>query len=215
MTVYPSILPSFKWIRFPDNPGISAGLFFILTSILTFGGINMAASLKEAMSGNALLTAIMYLLIGIVMLAFGNGSIKFIFWISGVVMIVVGILQIVLKSTDVKGGLITIIVGIILIIIGAFDSIAKILVGLILIFSALPALGAATGSIAEKFGMGTIDSGSATLNKIIAAVLLIVGVCLIIGLVADVADNIADILIRLGGLILLVLGLVNLIKALK
>ncbi len=175
----------------------------------------MAVSLKDAMAGNALLTAIMYVLIGIVMLAFGNGSINFIFWLSGLIMIVIGIIQIVMKSTDIKGGLITIIVGIILIIIGAFDDIAKILVGIILIFSALPALGAASNGIAEKFGMGSIDTGSATLNKVMAVVLLVIGICLIVGLVVSDASNVADILIRVGGAVLLVLGLVNLVKALK
>lgn len=175
----------------------------------------MAVSLKDAMSGNGLLTAIMYVLIGIVMLAYGNGSINFIFWISGIIMVVIGVLQIVLKYADIKGGLVTILVGIILLVIGMFDDVAKILVGIILIFSALPALGAASNEIAEKFGMGTIDSGSATLNKVIAVILLVLGICLIIGLVLNEANDIADILIRAGGAVLLVLGLLNLVKSLK
>lgn len=175
----------------------------------------MSVSLKDAMSGNGLLTAIMYILIGIVMLAFGNGSINFIFWISGIIMVVIGILQIALKSTDVKGGLVTIVVGIILIVIGMIDDVAKILVGLILIFSALPALGAASNVISKTFGMGTIDSGSATLNKIIAVILLVLGICLIVGLVLSEANDVADILIRVGGAVLLVLGLLNLVKSLK
>lgn len=175
----------------------------------------MTISTKEAMLGNGLLTAIMYLLIGIVMLAYGNRSINFVFWISGVIMLVTGILQILTESTDVKGGFVTVLVGIILIVIGMFDSVAKILVGIILIFSALPSLGASTNAISEKFGMGAIDTGSTTVNKVLALVLLVIGVCLIVGLAVNDASTIADILIRVGGAVLLVSGLVNLVKALS
>ena len=92
----------------------------------------MGKSIKEAITGDSLLLALMYILIGIVMLAFGNGSIDFIFWITGVIMIIFGILQIVLESTDIKGGLITIVIGIIVIIL-SWTPIDTILVGIILI----------------------------------------------------------------------------------
>ena len=42
----------------------------------------MAKTIKEAITGDSILLALMYVLIGIVMLAFGNGSINLIFWIS-------------------------------------------------------------------------------------------------------------------------------------
>ncbi len=174
----------------------------------------MAKSIKDAMEGNALLMALMNILLGIIMLALGNGSIDFIFWLSGVVMIIIGILEILLKSTDIKGGLIMIIVGIILIVIAWFPAVAEVLVGIILIFSALPALTGASNGIAEKFGM-KVDAGSATINKILAIVLLVVGVCLIVGLFLLEAGSTADILIRVGGVVLLVMGLIGLLKALK
>ena len=172
-------------------------------------------SMKEMVKGNLLLIALMYILTGIVMLALGNGSINFIFWLTGVIFILIGIIQIVLGSTDVKGGLITIIIGIILIIIGMVDPVAKILVGLILILSALPSVLGSSSAIAEKFGMQPVDVGSSLINKVFTIVLLIVGICLIVGLVLDVAADIADILIRIGGLVLLVIGIVGLVKVLK
>ena len=147
------------------------------------------------------------LLVGIIMAAFGNGSINFIFWLSGDIFILIGIIQILLKSVDLKGGLITIIIGIILIIIGWIDPVAKILVGIILILSALPAVLGTSSSLSEKFGMKPVD--------VIMIVLLIVGICLIVGLALDVASGVADILIRVGGIILLIVGIIDLVKALK
>ena len=172
-------------------------------------------SFKDLAAGNTLLIALMYILLGIIMAAFGNGSINFIFWLCGVIFILIGIIQIILGATDVKGGLITIIIGIILIIIGMIDPVAKILVGIILILSALPSIIGSSSGIAEKFGMQPVDVGNALLNKIFTIVLLIVGICLIVGLVLDVAAGTADILIRVGGIILLVVGIIGLIKAVK
>lgn len=172
-------------------------------------------SLADMADGNGLLLAIMYILVGIVMAAFGNGSINFIFWLSGVIFILIGIIQILLQSVDLKGGLITIIIGIILIIIGWIDPVAKILVGIILILSALPAVLGTSSSLSEKFGMKPVDVGNATINKIIMIVLLIVGICLIVGLALDVASGVADILIRVGGIILLIVGIIDLVKAAK
>jgi len=174
----------------------------------------MGKSIKEAITGDSLLLALMYILIGIVMLAFGNGSIDFIFWITGVIMILFGILQIVLESTDVKGGLITIIIGIIVIIL-SWTPIDTILVGVILILCALPMLGFALPAISEKIGIKAIDMGSSTINKVIAIVLLITGVCLIIGLFIDDAGSISDILIRVGGLVLLAVGVLDFLNAMK
>ncbi|MBE6514698.1 MAG: hypothetical protein II933_03145 [Candidatus Methanomethylophilaceae archaeon] len=174
----------------------------------------MGKSIKEAITGDSLLLALMYILIGIVMLAFGNGSIDFIFWITGVIMIIFGILQIVLESTDIKGGLITIVIGIIVIIL-SWTPIDTILVGIILILCALPMLGFAITSIHEKLGMKAIDMGNSTINKIIAIVLVITGVCLIIGLFIDDAGSISDILIRVGGLILLAVGVLDFFNAMK
>ena len=176
--------------------------------------IFMGKSIKEAITGDSLLLALMYILIGIVMLAFGNGSIDFIFWITGVIMIIFGILQIVLESTDIKGGLITIVIGIIVIIL-SWTPIDTILVGIILILCALPMLGFAITSIHEKLGMKAIDMGNSTINKIIAIVLVITGVCLIIGLFIDDAGSISDILIRVGGLILLAVGVLDFFNAMK
>jgi len=174
----------------------------------------MGKSIKEAITEDSLLLALMYILIGIVMLAFGNGSIDFIFWITGVIMIIFGILQIVLESTDIKGGLITIVIGIIVIIL-SWTPIDTILVGVILILCALPMLGFAIPAVSEKIGIKAMDMGSSTINKVIAIVLLITGVCLIIGLFIDDAGSISDILIRIGGLILLAVGVVDLFSSMK
>ena len=172
-------------------------------------------SLADMADGNGLLLAILYILIGIIMAALGNGSIDFIFWLTGVVFIIIGIVQILLKSVDIKGGLITIIIGIVLIIIGWIPAVAEVLVGIILILSALPSVLGASNSLSEKFGMKPVDVGNALINKIIMIVLLVVGVCLIVGLFLDVASGVADILIRVGGVILLIVGIIDLVKALK
>lgn len=172
-------------------------------------------SIMDMANGNALLLAIMYVLVGLVMLAMGNGSISFIFWISGVLYVLIGILQIVLKSVDVKGGLITIIMGIILIVIGMLPAVAEVLVGLVLILGALPALLGTSNSLSKKFGMKPVDTGNAMVNKIVTILLLVVGVCLIVGLFVAGAGSISNILIRVGGLVMLLVGLLDLIKALK
>lgn len=175
---------------------------------------NMAEDkVQNAIVGSTLLTALMYILVGLIMLVCGSGSINLIFWLSGIIFILFGIIEIILKTVDVKGGLILIVTGIILLVIGCFSAIAEVLVGIILILSALPALLGMSSLFAV--GVSMPDSGNALLNKIITVVLLIVGICLIVGLFADVADDIADILIRVGGLVLLVLGIVDLVKVVK
>ena len=173
----------------------------------------MAKTIKEAITGDSILLALMYVLIGIVMLAFGNGSINLIFWISGVIMILVGILEIVMQTNSLKGGLILIIMGIIIVIL-SWTPIAEIIVGIILILCALPMLGFALGSVGEKIGLD-MDTGSGTVNTIMAALLLLCGLCIIVGLFIDDAGSISDILIRVGGVVLLLVGLVGLAKSLK
>ncbi len=174
----------------------------------------MAKSIKDMAGGNALLLALMNILIGLVMLVMGNGSINWIFWISGIIMIIIGLIQIITKSADLKGGLITIIIGIIVIVL-SWTPFPEILVGLILILCALPVLGASMGGLADKLGMAPMDAGNEKVNKILALILLILGVCLIVGLAIPDLAGVADILIRVGGAVLLIIGLVGLLKALK
>ena len=162
---------------------------------------------------NSLVVAILFALIGLIMLVLGNGSISLVFWITGVLYILLGIIQIVTKTTDVKGGIVTIVIGIIFIIIVAVGF-AQMLAGIILILSALPAVLGSTPEISKKFGMEPVDSGSATLNKIFTIVLLVVGVCLVAGYFFA-TGWIADILIRIGGLVLLAIGLIDLSKAIR
>lgn len=170
--------------------------------------------ITEMASKNSIVLSILYILIGLIMLACGRGSIDIVFWISGILYIIIGIVQIVLKTVDVKGGLITIIIGIIFLIIVALDF-AEVCTGIILILSALPALLGANSNIAEKFGMQQIDTGNALVNKIITVVLLIIGIILIAGIVGLDDHGITDILIRVGGLVLLIVGILDLVKALK
>lgn len=166
------------------------------------------------LADSGVLMSLMMMLLGLIMLAYGNHSIEFIFWLSGVVMIVFGILGIILGAIDAKGGLIIIVIGIILLVIGMVPELARILVGVILIVSALPLLLGASKGLSDKFGMD-LDTGSTQLNKIIAVILLVVGVCLIAGLAIGGLEGVADILIRIGGLVLLALGIVALIKELN
>ena len=174
----------------------------------------MAKSIKDMAGGNALLLALMNILIGLVMLVMGNGSINWIFWISGIIMIIIGLIQIITKSADIKGGLITIIIGIIVIIL-SWTPFPEILVGLILILCALPVLGASLGGLSDKLGMAPMDAGNEKVNKILALILLILGVCLIVGLAIPDLAGVADVLIRVGGAVLLIIGLIGLLKALK
>lgn len=170
--------------------------------------------MKDLLSGNALLTAIIYVLIGLIMLVFGRGSIDLVFLLSGLIYIVLGIVEIILKSVDVKGGVITIIIGVIFLIIWAVG-LAEPMCGILLILSAVMALLGSSSKIAETFGIQQIDTGNALLNKIFTVVLLIVGILLIAIAVGVDDSGITDILIRVGGLVILILGIIDLVKALK
>lgn len=168
--------------------------------------------IKGMLGGDGLLLAILNILVGLIMLAWGTGSIGFIFWIAGILYIVLGVVLFATGEADVKALVINIIIGIVVIVLGMF--LGNIIVGIILIASALPALMGSSNVIADKFGMKPIETGNALLNKIITIALLVCGICLIAALFIDVG-GIADILIRVGGAVLLVTGVIALVKALK
>ena len=168
---------------------------------------------KKSSLDNSLVVAILFALVGLIMLALGNGSISLVFWLAGVLYIILGIIQIATKTTDLKGGIVTIVIGIIFLIIVAVGF-AAMCAGIILILSALPAVLGTSSGLSKKFGIKPLDSGSSTLNKIFTVVLLVVGVCLVAGYFVA-TGWIADILIRIGGLVLLVVGLIDIAKALR
>jgi len=172
-------------------------------------------SIKDFANGNTLMLAVMYFLVGLVMLVCGSGSISLIFWLSGIVFIIMGIVQIVLKSVDVKGGAITIVVGIILVVIANVPALADVLVGIVLVLSALPSLIGSSDTLARKFGIKAIDTGNSNFNKIVTVVLLIIGICLIGAFFIGGLGSIADILIRIGGVVLLALGILCIMQAVK
>jgi len=168
---------------------------------------------KKSSIDNSLVVAILFILVGLIMAVLGNGAISLVFWITGVLYILLGVIQIATKTTDLNGGLVTIIIGIIFLVI-VYAGFAAMCAGIILILSALPVVLGSTSDLAKKFGMKPVDSGSAKMNKIFAIILLIVGVSLVAGYFIA-TGWIADILIRIGGLVLLLVGLIDLAKALR
>ena len=168
---------------------------------------------KKSSIDNSLVVAILFILVGLIMAVLGNGSISLVFWIAGVLYILLGVIQIATKTTDLNGGLVTIIIGIIFLVI-VYAGFAAMCAGIILILSALPVVLGSTSDLAKKFGMKPVDSGSAKMNKIFAIILLIVGVSLVAGYFIA-TGWIADILIRIGGLVLLLVGLIDLAKAVR
>ena len=168
---------------------------------------------KKSSIDNSLVVAILFILVGLIMAVLGNGAISLVFWITGVLYILLGVIQIATKTTDLNGGLVTIIIGIIFLVI-VYAGFAAMCAGIILILSALPVVLGSTSDLAKKFGMKPVDSGSAKMNKIFAIILLIVGVSLVAGYFIA-TGWIADILIRIGGLVLLLVGLIDLAKAVR
>ena len=168
---------------------------------------------KKSSIDNSLVVAILFILVGLIMAVLGNGAISLVFWITGVLYILLGVIQIATKTTDLNGGLVTIIIGIIFLVI-VYAGFAAMCAGIILILSALPVVLGSTSDLVKKFGMKPVDSGSAKMNKIFAIILLIVGVSLVAGYFIA-TGWIADILIRIGGLVLLLVGLIDLAKALR
>ena len=168
---------------------------------------------KKSSIDNSLVVAILFILVGLIMAVLGNGAISLVFWITGVLYILLGVIQIATKTTDLNGGLVTIIIGIIFLVI-VYAGFAAMCAGIILILSALPVVLGSTSDLAKKFGMKPVDSGNAKMNKIFAIILLIVGVSLVAGYFIA-TGWIADILIRIGGLVLLLVGLIDLAKAVR
>ena len=160
--------------------------------------------------------AIISLVAGAIMLALGDDAVKPLAIVAGVLTVILAALMLAAKSIPVKQGVFSIILGAIVILIGVFavnklENDGNGLMGLILIFSALPMF----CSESSNFGKGRIRSGNDTLDKVLAAAMLIIGLFLFVSSHTSVTTEYTDVLVRVGGAAMAVFGVLGILKAFK
>ncbi len=146
---------------------------------------------KKSANSN-LITALLYILIGLVFLIFGAEVLNWAMTIAGVLFIVFGALEIVKKNMI--AGIISIVIGIVIILGGwLFLEIVLLVLGILIAIKGLIAL---INAIKAK-KKSVFDILFATLT-IIAGILLAFG-------------NAGDIIIKIGGVLLIVNGVLELL----
>ena len=147
-------------------------------------------------SNSNLVTALLYIVVGIILCIFGGETLKWAFTIGGVLFLIFGILEIVKKNT--VNGVVSLIIGIVILLGGwLFIEVALIILGVL---------------VAIKGVISLID---ALRRKKPSAIEVLFAILTVVAGIMVAFGNGADIIIRIGGVLLAVNGIIALAGSLS
>ena len=151
---------------------------------------------KSKKANSNLITSLLYIVVGVLLVAFRDQALEWAMTIAGAVFVLFGILELVKKNY--VGGAVSLVIGIVIIVLGwKLSWLVLLVLGILVAIKGVIALVAALGR-SRKSGM----------EIFFAALTITVGVLLALG-------NGVGLIILVGGILLIVDGIIGLVGYLK